>query len=59
MLNSYQQAIDRIFDNNLEDYNGLTVILQDFYKARSVEIITELDERGLMIEDDIKIGGTD
>jgi hypothetical protein len=59
MLNSYQQAIDRIFDNNLEDYNGLTVILQDFYKARSIEIITELDERGLMTEDDLKIGGTD
>ena len=59
MLKSYEDAVERIYDNNLEDYNGLTVILQDFYKARSIEIITELDERGLITQDDLKIGGTD
>lgn len=59
MLDSYETAVAAILDNNLEDYDDLFSILRNFYKARSIEIITELDEKGLMLEGDLKIGGTD
>jgi hypothetical protein len=59
MSTAYQTAVDQIVDNNLEDYDGLFKILQGFYRQRSAEILCEHDEHGIMVDQDIKIGGTD
>lgn len=37
---------------------ALRHVILKYYKARSIEILCELDERGIVAED-IKIGGTD
>jgi hypothetical protein len=65
-----KEVIMRSYDGTIADiqvlarkeelsYSNLLGVLNTFYKERSIEIISQIDSQGLMLDDDIKIGGTD
>lgn len=57
-MESIKKAISAIH-NRMENAE-LEPILLEFYKDRSIEILTELDKRDLMLDAaEDKIGGTD
>jgi len=65
-MNAKEQTVEKIealldyrFDQKgYEFQDSLSRIIDQYYKARTIEILEQLDQQGLML-DDIKIGGTD
>jgi hypothetical protein len=65
-MNAKEQTVEKIealldcrFDQKGYEFKDfLSRIIDQYYKARTIEILEQLDQQGLML-DDIKIGGTD
>jgi hypothetical protein len=60
-MDSIEQARADIRDTDLGHVDSdlrLKNVLLQFFKDRAVEIISKLDEQGLMLDEQIKIGGT-
>jgi hypothetical protein len=67
MKNALETCIEKIQDiaNRSENWTEqefkqqLRVTLGEYYKQHSIEILQHIEEQGVFLEEDVKIGGTD
>jgi hypothetical protein len=67
MKNALETCIEKIQDiaNRSENWTEqefkqqLCVTLGEYYKQHSIEILQHIEEQGVFLEEDVKIGGTD